>query len=220
MNGRAAVRVALVLAVALPVASCGGTDTTAVTATTGTTDTTGRTAFQDPVGDVTGGAGPDLVSITVSHTPADVTFSIRFAQAPPLRVSRSGGWVNMLLVGIDVPPFGPPPTPTEGWTGVDYVAGLHGSQGVVRFRSMRASSSGAGQPGTTVGGTATVAPGAIERLSTAEDGATLRFSIPRRMLGDPASFEFNVATGREGEQAAGGSDFAPASGTFHYEITR
>ena len=218
VNGWVAVRVALVLAVALAVASCGGTDTTAVTATTGTTDTTGRAAFQDPVGDVTGGAGPDLVSITVSHTPADVTFTVRFAQAPPLRVSRPGGWVDMLLVGIDVPPFGPPPSPT-GWTGVDYVAGLHGSQRIVRFRSMRASSGGAGQPGTTAGG-ATVAPGRVEWLSATEDGATLRFSVPRRMLGDPASFEFNVVTGREGEQAGGGSDVAPAGGTSHYEITR
>ncbi len=214
LNGWIGVRVAAVLAVAVGVASCGGTDTTAVD--TGSRDAAGRTTFRDPVGDVAGGAGPDVVSVTVAHTPADVTFGIRFAEAPPLRASRSGGWVDMLLVGIDVPPSGPPPTPT-GWNGVDYVAGLHGPEELVLFRSVRASS-GDGRPGTTTGG-GDVARMRLERLRATADGATLRFSIPRRMLGDPASFGFSVAAGREGGRTGGGSDFAPSRGAFDYRIT-
>ena len=221
-RGWAALRAVLVLGAVLVAASCGGNGTsgattaTGPTGTTGPSATTGPTTFRDPVGDVAGGAGPDLVSVTVSNTPADVTFGIRFAEAPPLRVSPSDGWIDMVLVGIDVPPYGPPPTLT-GWMGVDYVAGLHGAQRDVRFRRMRVSADGDEQPGATAGGAA-AAPGRVARLGATVDGATLRFAIPRRLLGDPPSFAFDVATGREGGPVAGGSDSAPSSGTFHYEI--
>jgi hypothetical protein len=221
-GGWTALRAVLVVGAVLVVASCGGNGTSAVTTAPGPTattgpDATGPTTFRDPVGDVSGGAGPDLVSVTIGHTPADVTFGIRFAEAPPLRASTSEGWIDMVLVGIDVPPYGPPPGPIGGWTGVDYVAGLHGAQREIRFQAMEGSTEGADQPT----GTASAEPDAPERvvrLDATVDGATLRFAIPRRLLGDPASFAFTVAAGREGETGGGGSDSAPDLGALHYEI--
>ncbi|MGZ4389161.1 MAG: hypothetical protein ACXVZL_07255 [Gaiellaceae bacterium] len=62
------------------------------------------------MGDVRGGAGPDITSVWVSHTSQAVTFRVRFAKAPPLGASARQRWVDMLLIGIDVPPRGPLPT--------------------------------------------------------------------------------------------------------------
>jgi hypothetical protein len=225
---RAALRAVLVVGAVLAAASCGGDGTSAVTtapdapATTGPTATgpstaTGPATFRDPVGDVAGGDGPDIVSVTVADTSADVTFAIRFAEAPPLRTSPSEGWIDMALVGIDVPPYGPPPGPIGGWPGVDYVAGLHGAQPDILFRRMEPPAEGGDQPT----GTASATPDAPEqavRLDATVDGATLRFAIPRRLLGDPPSFAFNVAAGREGETRGGGSDSAPSIGNFHHGI--
>lgn len=83
-------------------------------------------SFPDPVGDVEGGAGPDIASISVSHTRSTVTFRLRFREAPPLGLNAREGWVDMLLIGIDVPPRGLKRTP-NGWMGLDYYAGLHGT---------------------------------------------------------------------------------------------
>jgi hypothetical protein len=60
--------------------------------------------FADPVGEVKGRAGPDLTSVTLSNSASTLTFHVRFASAPPLRQSTRGKWVEMLLIGIDVPP--------------------------------------------------------------------------------------------------------------------
>jgi hypothetical protein len=211
-----------VVGAVLAAASCGGDGTSAVTTAPGPPATTGHAAtgpatFQDPVGDVAGGAGPDIVSVTVANTSADVTFGIRFAEAPPLRTSPSEGWIDMALVGIDVPPYGPPPGPIGGWAGVDYVAGLHGAQPDILFQRMEGPTEGADQPTGTASATPD-APDQAVRLDATVDGPTLRFAIPRRLLGDPPSFAFSVAAGREGETGGGGSDNAPSIGNYQYGV--
>jgi hypothetical protein len=154
--------------------------------------------FRDSVGDVKGADGPDLALVTVSHDDTSVGFSVRFAKAPPLGASAAEEWVDMLLIGIDVPPIGLDPTPT-GWRGVDYVLGLHGPQTEVVFRKM--SSTG------------------VDRLPLDVEDDTLSFSVLRAELGDPARFKFTVAAGREAEDVEQGSeDYAPAEGTFAYEL--
>lgn len=162
-------------------------------------------SYPDRVGEVKGGAGPDIASVTVSNTRAKVTFGVRFAAAPPLRVSRSGGWIDMLLVGIDVPPLGPRPTVPGGeWGGANFALGTHG-------------------PAKT-GVLVRLERGASRRLATFEvvrEGSTLTFSVPRRALGNPAWFTFMVAAARESAvEDAGGAepDVAPARGTFRYTL--
>lgn len=163
------------------------------------------TTYRDRVGDVKGAAaGPDLVSITVSHTAKTVTFRIRFAKAPPLRWSTAGKWVDMILLGIDVPPLGPRPTPT-GWPGVDYFLGAHGAQKTVVLVKPGTRS---GTPSKRLG----LYPLAVE-------GATLSFTVPRARIGSPGWFAFSVAAAREVEGAGGSEDYAPASGTFRYRLT-
>jgi hypothetical protein len=164
------------------------------------------TDFSDPVGDVKGGAGPDLALITVSHTSSTVTFRFRFAKAPPLRGSIEGSWIDMLLVGIDVPPRSLKRT-AQGWRGAEYYLGTHGTEttGVL----VKASSNPS-QPGKV-----------LRRPVVTVRGITLVFTVSRRAIGNPAWIEFVAAAGREtSSQAGGGSDEAPSHGTFHYQLRR
>lgn len=156
-------------------------------------------SYPDPVGDVKGGAGPDIAAVSVSHTARTVTFRVRFAKAPPLGASARQRWVDMLLIGIDVPPRGPLPTRRD-WQGVDYAVGLHGGQRTALL--VRA-------PGWTT----------VARVPVAVQGRTLSVSVGRRTIGSPAAFDFVVSAGRElADGAGGGSDSAPPRGVFHYRL--
>lgn len=164
-------------------------------------------SYPDRVGDVKSGTGPDIASVTVSHTSTKVTFAVRFAKAPPLRVGERDGWVDMLLIGIDVPPLGLPPIPGGDWRGANFALGTHGpSQTGVLVR---------------LGQGPSVESRQVARFTILTSGATLTFSIPRHALGNPAWFTFQVAAARElaQEEQGGGADFAPARGTFRYSLT-
>lgn len=185
-------RISLLGALLLPAAFCG----VALAAT----------AYPDPIGDVQGGAGPDVVAVTISNTASHLTFHVRFAGGPPLRLNAREKWVDMLLIGIDVPPLGPPPsTPGGEWRGADFALGAHGPAGtglLVRLGEKRSA--------------------APLRFEIVTHGRTLSFSIPRRALGSPRWFRFNVAAAREGESRArdGGFDVAPGHGTFRYRLSQ
>jgi len=161
--------------------------------------------YPDRTGDVKGGRGADITSIAVSNTRTAVTFRVRFAKAPPLRLSTREGWVDMLLIGVDVPPLGlPPAIPGGEWRGANFYLGTHG-------------------PSKT-GLMVRLAQGESRRLADFKIvtvGSTLTFSIPRRALGNPAFFTFTVAAAREMAKDAtgGGVDIAPARGTFRYALT-
>jgi hypothetical protein len=165
-------------------------------------------SYSDRAGDVEGGSGPDIVSLKVSNTRTNVTFVVRFAKAPPLRVSAREGWVDMLLIGVDVPPLGPRPiTPGGEWRGANFALGTHGPS----------------RTGRMVRLTGTI-PAESRRVATfgiVVSGSTLTFSIPRRALGNPGWFTFMTAAARElaDEGRGGGADFAPARGTFRYALT-
>ena len=167
----------------------------------------GAKGYPDPAGDVAGGPGPDVVSIGLSHTKASITFRVRFADAPPLRASATRTWVDMLLIGIDVPPVGPRPvTPGGEWPGANFALGTHGPSKTGQLVRL----------GTAIPGR----PRQIATFRIVTTGATVTFSIPRRLLGSPAWFVFSVATARETEETGDGAvDLAPARGTFRYALS-
>jgi hypothetical protein len=160
--------------------------------------------YPDRLGDVKGGSGPDIASITVSNTPTMITFRVRFARTPPLRVSTQGRWVDMLLIGIDVPPIGPLPVSGVAWRGANYALGTHGPSTTGRLADLTKTPSRR--------------PTSFKVVTR---GATVTLAIPRRVVGNPSRFTFQVAAGREYVQGAtgGGGDLAPAYGTFRFALT-
>jgi hypothetical protein len=163
-------------------------------------------SYSDRVRDVQGGAGPDIASVAISNTKTSVTFRVRFATAPGLRVNEAEGWIDMLLIPIDVPPLGPlPAAGGGGWQGANFAVGTHGPSktGVL----VRVGKAGSRQ---------------VARFKVVLSGPTVTFTIQRRALGNPAWFTFLVAAGRElaDDERGGGADFAPGRGTFRYTLTR
>ena len=162
-------------------------------------------SYPDKVGDVKGGGGPDIASITLSNTASTLTFRVRFVSAPPLRVNTREKWVDMLLIGVDIPPLGPRPTTPGGeWPGVDFALGTHGPWGTGQL--------------VRLGATRSVPP---VRIKVVTRGRTLSLTVPRRALGSPRWLTFNIAAAREGESEAtgGGLDLAPQHGTFRYVLS-
>lgn len=161
--------------------------------------------YPDKVGDVKGGGGPDIASVTLSNTASTLTFRIRFVSAPPLRVNAREKWVDMLLIAVDVPPLGPRPfIPGGEWPGADFALGTHGPSGtglLVRLGAKRSAT-----------------PVRIKVVTTRR---TLSLTVPRRALGSPRWLTFNVAAAREGESetTGGGLDIAPERGTFRYVLS-
>jgi hypothetical protein len=158
--------------------------------------------YADRSGDAKG--APDVTWVRLSNTASTITFQVGFATAPPLRVSAREGWVDMLLIGIDVPPLGPSPTARGGeWSGANFALGTHGPSRVGQL--VRLGKSGSSS---------------VTRFTIDVSGRTLRFSIPRRALGNPRWFAFSLAAAREGtDQKSSGADLVPQRGTYRYHLT-
>ena len=113
----------------------------------------------------------------------------------------------MLLIGIDVPPLGPPPIRPGGeWPGADFALGTHGPSTtgqVVRL--------GRGAPATTR---------LVAAFKVTTCGKSLTFSIPLAAIGGPAWFRFSIAVAREttNEASEGGLDLLPDRGTLRYAL--
>lgn len=152
--------------------------------------------FTDPRGD--SGEGPDITTVTLSHTDSTVTIAVEFASSPPLGFDESEGWTDMLLIGIHT-------DDDLSRMDVEFYTGVHG---VDLTGGMVVSGSGQGW----------------KRVGTADvavDGSTVALELERSLLGDPDEIAIDVAAGREfasEEAAGGGADEAPASGAFSYVL--
>jgi hypothetical protein len=170
-------------------------------------------SLEDPAGDVAPATGPDVVAVTVERNDATITFNVRFATAPPLGVSEQERWVDMLLIGIDLPPLGPPPTTPGGeWRGVDYALGTHGPSKTAMLVRLTSG---------TAEDEATSERQADVPLET--HGATLSLLVPREALGDPDTLVLSIAAAREwndptDEPAGVAPDIAPDTGTWTVEL--
>jgi hypothetical protein len=170
-------------------------------------------SLEDPAGDVTAATGPDVVAVTVERDDETITFRVRFAAAQALKVSEEEGWIDMLLIGIDVPPLGPPPaTPGGEWRGADYALGTHGPSGrgtLVRLTASASEDEAASEKRADI---------PIET-----DGATLSLPVPRDELGDPGTLALSIAAAREWTEAkdepAGVTlDIVPDTGVWTVEL--
>lgn len=151
---------------------------------------------------------PDLTALTIASDATTVRLRFTFRSAPPLSAGAGGGWTDMLLMGIDVPPIGPTPTP-GGWTGLDYALGMHGVDDRAVFRAMQPRF---GERGG-VGG----APG-LRTLGSRVSGREIHIDLPRALIGNPAYFDFQAAVGREGSDESGEGDLLPDTGTARYRL--
>ena len=164
----------------------------------------GARVYSDPAGDAR--LGPDIRSVAVSNTSTHLTFRIRFTTAPALRVGPREGWIDMLLLGIDVPPLGPRPIPDGDWVGANFAAGFHGpAKTGVLVRLGKGSQA------------------VVARFRVITRGTAVTFSVPRRALGFPTWFVFEMAAAREwNDEGAVPSrakpDLVPADGTFRYTL--
>lgn len=159
--------------------------------------------YPDRAGDLRGGAGPDVVSLTISNTATAVTLRIRFRTAPPLRVSAAESWVDMLLIGVDVPPIGAAPVAPGGeWRGMDFALGTHGPSTQAILTRLQGTTSRV-----------------VRRFPIRRQGTTLILTLQRSWLGSPDSFRFSLAVAREGEGDEGGVDLLPNAGTARYVMT-
>jgi hypothetical protein len=166
--------------------------------------TTGALAserFVDPVGDVEGGAAPDITSIAVSHEGGrSVTFRVEFDQSPPLSWSEADGYTDTLMILLDTGDV------AASIGDAEYVIGVHAvtiDRG--EFGSLREGSAAA----------------PVTKVDVAVVERTVSLSVPLRAIGDPAELRFWVGVGREASQGAAGggaSDSFPASGMQLYAL--
>lgn len=153
--------------------------------------------FTDPAGDVTGGEGPDIVSVTVSQPDATrIAFGIEFASAPPLAFDVEKGCTDMLMLFLDTRP-----PRTDDINGVDFIIGAHGvnlDQGAALVASESGDTSGDIQLGV---------------VTTAVDGKMITLTLPLATIGNPDLIRFGVGTGREFNAGqTGGEDSLPDKG--------
>lgn len=157
--------------------------------------------YEDPVGDVAGGSGPDIVAVTVSQPdPASVSIRVEFASEPPLTNDLKAGWTDVLSFEIGTGPDGVTVT-SDGHPVADFWTGLHG------VTLERASEDGA-----ILASEAGFLEGAVD---VTVDGPTATLTLTRESLGDPDRITFVVLAGRETEddEASGEDLFPDYSGT-------
>lgn len=199
----------LIAATAAVVTGCGTDGSGGSTAAPAATTPTAARTYRDPTGDVTPGQ-PDITAIRIASDERTIHIDFRFASAPPLSASADGQWTDMLLMGIDVPPIGAPPTP-GGWAGLDYALGMHGVDDRAVFRAMQA---GFGQDGGGGGSPS------LPTLRSKVSGREIRIELPRALIGDPEYFRFQVAAGREGGDESATGDLVPRAGTLRFTPAR
>ena len=155
--------------------------------------------YEDGVGDVEGGPGPDIVAVTVSQPDiASVSIGVEFASEPPISYSTEDDpyWTDMLSVLIGTGAGGVAIGPGGGLQ-LDFGVGLHGAT-LPRHLDEGVDLLGGGDR--------------LERaVQVTVDGPTLTLTFPRESLGDPERMMFIVFAEREigNAEAGGGQDVHP-----------
>ena len=158
-------------------------------------------SYPDRVGDVKGGGGPDIASVTLSNT-ASLTFRVRFVSAPPLRVTEEK-FADCSSLESTFRRWDGGRRPLVGVAWRRLRVGTHGPSGIGQLVWLGKKQA------TPV------------RIKLVTSGRTVSLTVPRRALGSPRWLTFSLAAAREGasEASGGGLDLAPQRGTFRYELS-
>lgn len=147
--------------------------------------------YEDPIGDTSGGIGPDIVAVTVSQLdPESVSIAVEFATDPPLTYDADAGWTDTLMILGSFDPQGVAPLPTGG-VDADFATGLHGANLPETV-----------EQGAPLNKNERIVEGAVP---VAVEGATATLTLTRESLGDPERFLFLMWTSREGVSDGGTS---------------
>ncbi len=147
-------------------------------------------SYRDPAGDVKGGPGPDIRSVSALDRAGRISFRIGFVKAPPLAVSTKQGFTDMLLVTIWT-------TGKIGSKQPHYWLGVHGADltHVALVNAVKKS-------------TVLLGPAVVS-------GKSVTLSLDSRRIGNPKTIRFSVVAGREMNKGpGGGGDSAPDKGTW------
>lgn len=166
--------------------------------------------YGDPAGDVSGGAGPDIVSVTISQPDSGkVSFAVEFTTDPPLAVDVARGSTDMLMVLLDI---GQPATSEQD---ADYAIGVHGANLTQSVREGAPLSAHRKKPDGTWDYDLRMGVVAVS-----VDGRTLTLTLPLDAIGNPDRLRFELGAGREGPGGtSGGSDRCPEQGWQTYVLT-
>ena len=160
--------------------------------------------YEDPAGDVPGGAGPDIVAVTVSQPEGPlVSLSVELASEPPLGYDLESWTTDMIWIGLDTQPV------TDIEQGSEYVIGVHGAD------LQEAAETGAHLYDSSGDGSALF----WRVVDVAVDGPTVTLTVDRKLIGDPDVMSFFVATIIEGEEEASQADVCPDEPPGEHTLT-
>lgn len=174
------------------------------------TPTLAEERFADPIGDVAGGRGPDIVSVIVSEPgTGKISFAVEFTGDRPLGVDVGQGSTDMLMVLLDTG------EPAASEQDADYAFGVHGanlagsvSEGAP-LSAPRKRPDGSWDYGLRMG-----------VVAVAVEAKTITLTLPLDAIGNPNRLRFELGTGREGpDGASAGGDSCPEHGWQTYVLT-
>jgi hypothetical protein len=150
----------------------------------------GAISYRDSAGDVKGGPGPDIRSVSAVAQKGRLSFRITFAKAPPLMYSTKRGFTDMLLVTVWT-------TRSTSTKAPHYWLGVHGAD-LKHVPLVNA-----------------LTKKMVWLEPSVVLGKSVTLSVNASQVGNPRMIKFSVAAGREmNEGAGGGSDVAPDKGTL------
>lgn len=144
---------------------------------------TGATAaddrYEDPIGDVPGGAGPDIVMVTISQPwESLVSFEVEFAADPALGSDAGTMTTDELVIGLSSRPD------AVAFDEFEYMLMVHGATLAEEVETGSALADATGS-------------GTVEiywRVVDVEtDGPTVTLTFDRKLVGDPDALAFFVA---------------------------
>jgi hypothetical protein len=140
--------------------------------------------YRDPVGDVLGGVGPDIVAVTISEPwESLISFEVEFATDPPITYDLETMTTDQLTIGLSSR------SDTVAFEEFEYMLMVHGAT-LVEEAEIGAALYDSTQPeGDEV---------FWRVVDVAVDGPTVTLTFDWKLVGDPDTLAFFVGASTEG----------------------